>query len=223
MDGQEIIDILKAAGLRGRGGAGFPSHMKLQFAKNAENDVKYVVCNADEGEPGTNKDRVLLTTDPNSIFEGMAIAAKAIGAHKGFIYLRAEYSYIFPVLQELLANAKSAGCLGEGSSSAAASPLTLNCTPALALTSAAKKPRSLNPLKATEVSPATARRSLAPRACSANLPFSTMWKPWLILLQFFATARNGSAASVLREVREQSFSLYAAMSTSEAYTNSPWA
>ena len=113
MDGQEVIDILKAAGLRGRGGAGFPSHMKLQFAKNAENDVKYVVCNADEGEPGTNKDRVLLTTDPNSIFEGMAIAAKAIGAHKGFIYLRAEYSYIFPVLEEALTNAKSAGCLGE--------------------------------------------------------------------------------------------------------------
>ena len=73
MDGQEIIDVLKAAGLRGRGGAGFPSHMKLQFAKNAENDVKYVVCNADEGEPGTNKDRVLLSCDPNSIFEGMAV------------------------------------------------------------------------------------------------------------------------------------------------------
>ena len=108
MDGQEIINLLKEAGLRGRGGAGFPTHMKLQFAKNAQDDTKYVVCNADEGEPGTNKDRVLMSADPNSIFEGMAIAAKAIDSHKGFIYLRAEYTYIRPLLEDALENARLA-------------------------------------------------------------------------------------------------------------------
>ena len=113
MDGQEIINLLKEAGLRGRGGAGFPTHMKLQFAKNAQDDTKYVVCNADEGEPGTNKDRVLMSADPNSIFEGMAIAAKAIDSHKGFIYLRAEYTYIRPLLEDALENARLAGCLGK--------------------------------------------------------------------------------------------------------------
>ncbi len=68
---------IERCGLRGRGGAGFPTYLKLQFAYNTQSDEKYIVCNADEGEPGTNKDRVLLSEDPNSIFEGMAIAAKS--------------------------------------------------------------------------------------------------------------------------------------------------
>ena len=106
MEGAEIIQVLKDAGLRGRGGAGFPTYLKLQFAYNTQSDEKYIVCNADEGEPGTNKDRVLLSEDPNSIFEGMAIAAKAIGAHKGFIYLRSEYPYIRPILIEALESAR---------------------------------------------------------------------------------------------------------------------
>ena len=113
MEGAEIIQVLKDAGLRGRGGAGFPTYLKLQFAYNTQSDEKYIVCNADEGEPGTNKDRVLLSEDPNSIFEGMAIAAKAIGAHKGFIYLRSEYPYIRPILIEALESARQAGCLGK--------------------------------------------------------------------------------------------------------------
>ena len=113
MEGAQIIEILKEAGLRGRGGAGFPTHLKLQFAYQTESDEKYIVCNADEGEPGTNKDRVLLSEDPNSIFEGMAIAAKAIGAHKGFIYLRSEYPYIRPILIDALESARKANCLGK--------------------------------------------------------------------------------------------------------------
>ena len=91
MSSDEIIQTLKDSGLRGRGGAGFPTYRKLQFACSTENDTKYVVCNADEGEPGTNKDRILLSGDPCAIFEGMAIVGKAIGAHMGYIYLRGEY------------------------------------------------------------------------------------------------------------------------------------
>ena len=109
----EIIDILQEAGLRGRGGAGFPTYLKIKFAYDSPGEEKYIVCNADEGEPGTNKDRVLLAGDPHSIFEGMAIVAKAIGAHQGFIYLRAEYTYLFGLLQKARDHAIATGCLGK--------------------------------------------------------------------------------------------------------------
>ena len=113
MNGEEIIKELEHAGLRGRGGAGFPTYRKLQFAYGAPGDVKYIVCNADEGEPGTNKDRILLSSDPCSIFEGMAIAGKAVNAHVGFIYLRAEYSYLVPILEAALKTSREANMLGE--------------------------------------------------------------------------------------------------------------
>lgn len=113
MEPEEIISEIKASGLRGRGGAGFPTYLKMQFAKSSESDIKYVVCNADEGEPGTNKDRVLISADPHSIFEGMAIAGRAIGSDTGYIYLRAEYPYIFPHLEKAIASAKAAGALGD--------------------------------------------------------------------------------------------------------------
>ncbi|MDR2687498.1 MAG: NADH-quinone oxidoreductase subunit F, partial [Oscillospiraceae bacterium] len=76
----DIIAVIKESGLRGRGGAGFPTGLKWQFTKAAAGERKYIVCNADEGEPGTNKDRVILAGDPNSLFEGMAIAGLACGA-----------------------------------------------------------------------------------------------------------------------------------------------
>ena len=113
MDGKEIIGELELSGLRGRGGAGFPTFRKLQFAYDAHGDVKYIVCNADEGEPGTNKDRILLSTDPCSIFEGMAIAGKAVNAHVGFIYLRAEYAYLVPILEAALESSRENHYLGE--------------------------------------------------------------------------------------------------------------
>lgn len=113
MQGKEVIDTLKDSGLRGRGGAGFPTWQKIKFAYDAPGDEKVVVCNADEGEPGTNKDRVLLNADPHSVFEGMAIVAKAIGSKRGFIYLRAEYSYLFPLMEIALESAREEGALGE--------------------------------------------------------------------------------------------------------------
>lgn len=113
MEGKEIIEELQKAGLRGRGGAGFPTFRKLQFAYDAPGDEKYIVCNADEGEPGTNKDRILLSTDPCSVFEGMAIAGKAVQAHVGFIYLRAEYAYLVPILEAALESSRKVNCLGK--------------------------------------------------------------------------------------------------------------
>ncbi len=109
----EVIAQIKASGLVGRGGAAFPTGIKWEGAAQAEGSPKYIVCNADESEPGTFKDRVLLLDDPHSLIEGMLIAGYAIGATQGYIYLRGEYPYIVPVLETALAEALSAGYLGE--------------------------------------------------------------------------------------------------------------
>ncbi|HXF86045.1 MAG TPA: NAD(P)H-dependent oxidoreductase subunit E [Anaerolineales bacterium] len=113
MKPEEVVNEIKASGLVGRGGAAFPTGVKWEGAAKAEGVPKYVVCNADESEPGTFKDRVLLIDDPHKIIEGMCIAAYAIGAKKGYIYLRGEYVYIVPILEHALQEAKAAGYLGE--------------------------------------------------------------------------------------------------------------
>jgi [NiFe] hydrogenase diaphorase moiety large subunit len=94
-----ILDVIDS-GLRGRGGAGFPTGLKWKFGKNEEADQKYVICNADEGEPGTFKDREILTQVPEKVLAGMALCGKAIGATEGYIYLRAEYNFLLPMLHE---------------------------------------------------------------------------------------------------------------------------
>lgn len=99
---EEIIKELIDSGLKGRGGAGFPTGMKWKFTAEQTNPVKYVVCNADEGEPGTFKDREILLKVPRKVFSGMAICGKVIGAKKGFLYLRGEYRFMVPHLEEEL-------------------------------------------------------------------------------------------------------------------------
>ncbi len=94
-----ILDVIDS-GLRGRGGAGFPTGLKWKFAKNEEADQKYVICNADEGEPGTFKDREILTQVPEKVLSGMALCGYCIGATAGFIYLRSEYNFLLPMLNE---------------------------------------------------------------------------------------------------------------------------
>jgi NADH-quinone oxidoreductase subunit F len=108
-----VIDEIKASGLVGRGGAAFPTGVKWEGAAKADGFTKYVVCNAVESEPGTFKDRVLLLDDLHSVIEGMLIAGFAIGAQNGIIYLRGEYPYILPVLENAIREALQAGYLGE--------------------------------------------------------------------------------------------------------------
>jgi NADH-quinone oxidoreductase subunit F len=112
MQPTDVIAEIKNAGLVGRGGAAFPTGIKWEGAANAPGNEKYVISNADESEPGTFKDRILLLDDPHSTIEGMCIAAHAIGASKGYIYLRGEYPYIEPVLENALTEARGAGYLG---------------------------------------------------------------------------------------------------------------
>jgi len=110
---EEIIDEIKRSGLRGRGGAGFPTGRKWEFARSAPGDIKYIICNADEGDPGAFMDRSVLEGDPHSVLEGMIIAAKAIGANKGFIYCRAEYPLALKRVDIAISQAREYGLLGE--------------------------------------------------------------------------------------------------------------
>ena len=113
MTPEEVIAELKASGLRGRGGAGFPTGMKWEAARKAPGDIKYIVCNADEGDPGAYMDRSTIEGDPHSILEAMVIAGKAVGANFGYIYIRAEYPLAIQRLKIAIAQAKEYGLLGK--------------------------------------------------------------------------------------------------------------
>jgi len=113
MDSAEIIDELLNAGLRGRGGAGFPIGLKWKFAAAEEGYLKYILCNADEGDPGAYMDRNVMESDPHSVIEGMVIGAKAIGANQGYIYCRAEYPLAIETLTKAIKQARALNLLGE--------------------------------------------------------------------------------------------------------------
>ncbi|TAN38960.1 MAG: NADH-quinone oxidoreductase subunit NuoF [Nitrospirae bacterium] len=113
MKPEDIVKVVKDSGLRGRGGAGFPTGMKWEFASKVPSDVKYMLCNGDEGDPGAFMDRSVMEADPHSVIEGMIIGAKAIGAHHGYIYVRAEYPLAVKRLQLAIDLATERGLLGK--------------------------------------------------------------------------------------------------------------
>jgi NADH-quinone oxidoreductase subunit F len=113
MTPESIIDEVKRSNLRGRGGAGFPTGMKWSFVPKDSPKARYVICNADESEPGTCKDRPLMEMDPHQLIEGMIIAGRAIGAHQGFIYIRGEYRYVLDLVEEAISEAYQRGYLGK--------------------------------------------------------------------------------------------------------------
>ena len=110
----DVIEEVKRSGLRGRGGAGFPTGVKWNFAYNTESNQKYMVCNADEGDPGAYMNRAELEGNPHAVLEGMAIGGYAIGANKGYIYVRAEYPLAVEILNASIAQAREYGLLGKG-------------------------------------------------------------------------------------------------------------
>src|SRR6058998_2263014 len=113
MSPDEVINEVKNSALRGRGGAGFPTGMKWSFVPKDSPKAKYVICNADESEPGTCKDRPLMEMDPHQLIEGMVIAGRAIQSHRGFIYIRGEYRYVLDIVDAAIAEAYAAGYLGK--------------------------------------------------------------------------------------------------------------
>ena len=108
-----IINEMKASGLRGRGGAGFPTGMKWSFVPKTSEKPKYVLVNGDESEPGTCKDHILFLHDPHAVIEGTKIAGMAIGSKMGFIYLRGEYRYLLKIVEKAVADAYAKGFLGK--------------------------------------------------------------------------------------------------------------
>jgi len=113
MGAEAVIDVVKTSGLRGRGGAGFPAGIKWQTVADAEGDQKYIACNADEGDSGTFSDRILMEGDPFGLIEGMMIAGFAVGASRGYIYLRSEYPLTHTILSRAIDTARDSGWLGE--------------------------------------------------------------------------------------------------------------
>ncbi len=113
MTPEQIVEEMKASGLRGRGGAGFPTGLKWQFCAAAKGDIKYMLCNADEGDPGAFMDRSILESDPHAVLEGMIIGGRAIGSHTGYIYVRAEYPLAIERLRTAIGQAKEYGLLGK--------------------------------------------------------------------------------------------------------------
>ena len=113
MSADNIIEEVKASKLKGRGGAGFPMGLKMQAVKEAQSDEKYIICNADEGEPGNFKDRYLMENDPHQLIEGMIISAFAVGAEKGFIFIRGEYNRSDYIMKTAVTAAKEKGYLGK--------------------------------------------------------------------------------------------------------------
>ena len=112
MSPEQIINEVKTSGLRGRGGAGFPTGLKWEFASKSPSETKYVLCNADEGDPGAFMDRSILEADPHAVLEGMLIAARAINAHQGYIYARTEYPLAIRRLKIAIKQAREYGLLG---------------------------------------------------------------------------------------------------------------
>jgi NADH-quinone oxidoreductase subunit F len=113
MSPDEVVEEVKKSGLRGRGGAGFPTGMKWSFLAKPEGKPRYLVCNADESEPGTFKDRYLMEKIPHSLVEGMIVSSYALGARTSYIYIRGEYFYVLKILEKAIAEAYAAGLLGE--------------------------------------------------------------------------------------------------------------
>jgi NADH:ubiquinone oxidoreductase subunit F (NADH-binding)/(2Fe-2S) ferredoxin len=113
MTPEEVVKVIKDSGLRGRGGAGFPTGLKWEFASKVKSDIKFMLCNGDEGDPGAFMDRSVMEADPHSVIEGMIIGARAIGAHHGYIYVRAEYPLAVKRLQLAIDQATEMGLLGK--------------------------------------------------------------------------------------------------------------
>ena len=154
----DVIAELKASGLRGRGGAGFPTWMKWNFTKQVEDAPKYVVCNADEGDPGAYMDRSTLEGDPHSVLEAMTIAGHTVGANEGYIYVRAEYPIAINRLGSPYGRPANTACSARTSSGADSISISASDS-APAPSSAARRRRCLPPLRASAACRVRGRRS----------------------------------------------------------------
>ena len=163
---EDVIALVKASGLRGRGGAGFPAGMKWQFVDKKSPNPRYIACNADESEPGTFKDHLLMERNPHLLIEGCAIGCYAIGAKVAYIYIRGEFFHVAQVLERAIDEAYARVAFSARTFWAPASIATSTCTAAPARTRRAKRRPSSNPSRASARSPATSRHSPPSWGCT---------------------------------------------------------
>ncbi|MCD8138393.1 MAG: hypothetical protein LUE17_01200 [Planctomycetaceae bacterium] len=173
---QAVVDVVKSSGLRGRGGAGFPAGVKWQAAHDQQADRKYIVCNADEGDPGAFMDRSIIEGDLHSVIEGMLLGGYAIGSTKGYAYVRAEYPMAIERLQAAIVQARGRGCLGR-ISSGPASTSTWRFASGRARLFAARKHRSWRLLKGGAANRARSLPSPSSAASMASRPSLITWRP----------------------------------------------
>jgi len=207
----EMID----SGLKGRGGAGFPTGLKWKFTRNEDSDVKYVICNADEGEPGTFKDREILDRVPEKIFTGMAICGYVIGAKEGYIYLRAEYNFLLKSLQQKLINSTS-------SLKTARLNSQYSCVQEVVPTFVAKKALCLKAWKANAASPAISLPILQLPGTTVNLPLSTMLKPLFTPAKYAAWVPKNSKHLAQAIPVDQKYSRFQVIQQNLASMNLNW-
>jgi [NiFe] hydrogenase diaphorase moiety large subunit len=178
MEPHEVIQEVKNSNLRGRGGAGFPTGVKWEFCDNAKGREKYILCNADEGEPGTFKDRVILTEMPKMVFEGMAIAAYAVGAGSGILYIRWEYRYLRRHLENALAELRKAKLLGKNIAGKQGFDFDIRIQYGAGAYVCGEESALSNRPKGNAANPVTVPPSPSSRVTSGSQPSSTMSKPW---------------------------------------------
>ncbi|MDP7286917.1 MAG: hypothetical protein QGH94_02870 [Phycisphaerae bacterium] len=174
----DILATMKTAGMRGRGGAGFPASVKWNLAAAAVGAEKFIVCNADEGEPGTFKDRLILSDHVDLVFDGMTIAAIAVGASKGILYLRGEYVYLLTDLQGALARRRDDGMLGQNAAGREGFDFDIESDLEAELTYAVKRRRLSSLWKAIEANLAIVLRSRSTPDTSEGPLSSTMLRHW---------------------------------------------
>jgi NADH:ubiquinone oxidoreductase subunit F (NADH-binding) len=170
---EQVIAELKASSLRGRGGAGFPTGLKWSFMPRQFPGQKYLVCNSDEGEPGTFKDRDILRYNPHSVIEGMAIGAYAMGITVGYNYIHGEIWDVYDRFEEALDEARAAGFLGDSILGRIFRSSCMHFMDTVRI-SAVKKPRCSNRLKVKKVSHVSSHRSLRVLVCTASPPRLTI-------------------------------------------------
>ena len=198
---ETVNEQLKLSRLRGRGGAGFSTGLKFEYLRKAVGDRKYLICNADEGDPGAYMNRNELESDPHSLLEGMAIGGYVTGPPHGIIYVRAEYPLAVHRLNLAIAQARDTAFWAR-TSWGAASTLTSNWSRVPARSFAARRPRSSVRWKADRDARGRVRLIPRKRACGAIRPTSTTWRPGSISRRSLRKARHGSPGSAARPVPE---------------------
>ena len=199
MTPDDIINLVKNSGLRGRGGAGFSTGMKWSFVPKQSAKPKYILCNGDESEPGTCKDRMIFEHDPHAVIEGVMIAGLAVGATQGYIYIRGEYRYLSIIMQKAIADAYARGFLGKNIFGRARI-LTFTGTAARVLTKSVKNRHSWSRLKASVVFHASGLPFLLSSDFGAGLRSSTTPKPSPAFLTSCSAARSGMQVSARRKM-----------------------